>query len=214
MVCLNLIDLPQAIPLGCITGQYGAQAVLDELNATWRNNGSGVIFGEDTFGQKFKEFSSMIASQTKLIADSVLKAVEAVTCPNKIQAIESEDDLKNVPPCMFIPILTMPEVRPLFEGGQLSGWDVDPAQLPSEDVVGRLLNNGRIDTGAEDYDRDSPMSWTFKTGDPDYTVEELRKIRTTRNFISAFLEEQMGPGGDQKDITDIPNRMGKLRSLK
>jgi len=214
MEILSLIDLPAALPLGVLTGQYGATRVLDDLNAQWRNSGSGVIFGQDTYGERFKQFSSMVSAQVAAVSDAAIKTIEAVTCPNKMQEIESIEELKTVPACMMLPILTMPEVRPLFESGQLDGWGIKPEDLPTEDVYGRLISNGSFDTGAEDYDREAPVTWVFKTGDPVLTHEELEKIRTTRGFISRFLEEQMGPDGDRIDLTDIPNRMGKLRNLK
>ena len=58
------------------------------------------------------------------------------------------------------------------------------------------------------------MSWTYASDDPDLTREELDKIETSRAFISTFLEEQMGEGGDEMDITDMPNRMSKLTGLR
>lgn len=214
MEVLSLIELPTAIPLGIYSGQHGCQAVLEELNASWRNSGSGVIFSNDTFSNRFKEFSSMIGKQITEVKDTVLRAVEAVCCPNKIQELTCAEDLQNIPACMHIPILTMPEIRPLFEAGRLNGWGVTADQLPEEDVVGRLIKNGRFDTGDPDYDPEAPVRWTFVSDDPDYTREELDKIETSREFISTWLEEQMGEGGDELDITDLPNRMGKLRAIK
>lgn len=214
MQILSLVELPAVLPLGCYTGQCGSQAVLDELNATWRNSGSGVIFGQDTFGERFKAFSNMVTSQVKSIANTVIKTVECITCPNKIQVIESIEDLNRVPACMYIPILTMPEVRPLFEAGQLNGWGLDIGDLPQEDVVGRLLRNGTLNSADPEYTRDQPMTFEFKSGDPNYTFEELDKIETTRRWISSFLEEQLGPEGDHLDITDPGNRMGKLRKVE
>lgn len=214
MQVLSLITLPSAIPMGAFLGQCGSQAVLDDLNASWRNSGSGVIFSQDTFSQKFQAFSSMIGQQIADIKNTVLRSVEAVCCPNKFQEITCQDDLHHVPACMFIPILTAPDVRPLFEAGRLDGWGVTAEQLPEEDVYGRLIKNGRFCTGDDDYDRNGLISWTYESGDPDLTREELDKIETSREWISTFLEEQMGEGGDEMDITDIPNRMGKLRELR
>lgn len=211
MECLSLIDLPVALPMGCFTGAFGTSAVLAELNETWRNSGGGVIFGADDFSNRFQAFSAMITSQCREIENTVLKAVEAVHAPNKIQEITCLEDLSHVPVSMYIPILTMPEARALFEGGQLDGWGVKAQDLPAEDVVGRLLRNGTIDTSDPNYDREAPMTWTYQTGDPDYAQEELQKIRTTREFISSFIEEQFGPDGDMIDFTDPGRRMGKLK---
>ena len=216
MEVLSMIQLPSAIPLGVFTGQCGCQAVLDDLNASWKSSGCGVIFGgQDAFAEKFKAFSSMIGQQITEIKDTVLRSVEAVCCPNKFQEITCKDDLYHVPACMFIPILTAPEVRPLFEAGRLDGWGITADQLPEEDVYGRLIKNGRFTSDdPRIHDPDFCVSWTFETGDPDLTRDQLDKIETSREFISTFLEEQMGEGGDEMDITDMPNRMGKLRELR
>lgn len=215
MQVLSLITLPQAIPMGVYTGQAGAQAVLEDLNASWRNCGTGVIFGQDSFGEKFKAFSSMIGQQITEIKNTVLRSVEAVCCPNKFQEITCKEDLYHIPACMFIPILTAPDVRPLFEAGRLDGFGVTADQLPEEDVYGRLINNGRFTSDdPKIHDPDFCISWTFKSGDPDLTRDQLDCIETSREFISTFIEEQMGEGGDEMDITDMPNRMGKLRELR
>lgn len=215
MEVLSLISLPSAIPMGAFSGQVGTQAVLNDLNATWNSCGSGVIFGNDMFGEKFKAFSSMIGQQITEIRDTVLRSVEAVCCPNKFQEITCKDDLYHVPACMFVPILTAPDVRPLFEAGRLDGWGITSEQMPEEDVYGRLINNGRFESDdPRTKDPDFCVSWTYASDDPDLTREELDKIETSRAFISTFLEEQMGEGGDEMDITDMPNRMSKLTGLR
>ena len=214
MQVLQLINLPSAIPLGLMTGQGGMQAVLDDLNSQWRSSGAVIFGGRDAFAEKFAAFSNMIGQQITEVKETVLRSIEAVCAPNKFQEITCVEDLYNVPACMFIPILTAPDVRALYDKGVLDGWCITPDQLPEEDVYGRLINNGRFDTGSENYDRNAPVSWTYETGDPLLDREQLDKIETSRAFISTFLEEQMGEGGDELDITNMPNRMGKLRELK
>lgn len=213
MIMMNLVSLPSAVPLGVYTGGAGQQAVLEELNNTWRNSGSGVLFGQDVFGERFKAFSNMVISQAQEIKDTVLKTIEAVCCPNKIQEIFSDEDFRNIPACMYIPLLTDPMVRPLFEAGQISGWDISPADLPTEDVVGRLIKNGSFCTADPDYDPNALVKYTIKTGDPDYTREQLLMIKGSREFIDTWLEEQLSEHGDNLDFTNYPNRMGKLKPV-
>lgn len=213
MRVLGLIELPTSIPLGMYLGQCGSQAVLDELNTSWRNSGSGVLFGQDVFGERFKAFSALVNAEANQIKDTVLKTVETICCPNKIQSIENEEDLRSVPVCMYVPILTMPAARALFESGQVEGWGVKAQDLPAEDVVGRLINNGRFDTADPNYDREACVTWTVQTGDPNYTIEELKDIETSRDYISQFIEDQMGPNGDGIDFTNLGRRMGKLKNI-
>lgn len=214
MQVLSLITLPNAIPIGAFQGQVGMQAVLEELNNQWKSGGAVVFGGRDAFTEKFAAFSRMVGEKIEDVKNTVLRSIEAVCAPNKFQAITCVDDLYNVPACMFIPILTAPDVRQLFDKGVLDGWGITADQLPEEDIYGRLINNGRFDTGSENYDRNAPISWTYQTGDPLLDREQLDAIETSRAFISTFLEEQMGEGGDEMDITNMPNRMGKLRQLK
>lgn len=213
MRVLSLISLPSAVPLGYYVGQQGGQAVLDELNASWRNSGSGVLFGQDTFGERFKAFSALVTAEANQIKDTVLKTIEATCCPNMIQEITCAEELGNIPVCMYVPILTMPVARSLFESGQIEGWGVKSQDLPAEDVVGRLINNGSFDTSDPNYDRNACVTWTIQTGDPNFTYEELRKLRETREFISKFIEEQMGENGDNLDFTNPGARMGKLKNI-
>lgn len=214
MQVLRIIDLPTCVPLGVYTGQSGQQAVLDRLNATWQNSGSGVIFGQDCWGDRYKAFTDLITNRDKEVIKAVERTIEVTFRPDKIQEIFSLEDLKEVPPCMFIPILTMPNMRSLFEEGKLDGWGIKSQDLPDEDIAGRLLNNGTFCTGDEGYTRDSLVSFTIQTGDPDYTFDELSILRSSREWISEELERQLGEDGDNMDLTDIPNRMGKIRKIK
>ena len=214
MQVLSLLSLPSSIPLGLLSGQYGQQAVLEELNNSWRNSGSGVIFGTDTFSERFKAFSAMLGERIDTVKETVLKTVEAACCPNKFQEITCEDDLMHVPACMFIPILTDPFIRGKYEEGMLDGWGVTADQLPEEDVYGRLIKNGRFDTGTEDYQRDAPVQWVWANDDPDLTREQLDMIEDARGFCSTFLQEQLGEDGDMRDFTNLPNRMSKLMEIK
>jgi len=210
---LSLITLPSSVPMTLLTGQAGQQAVLEELNASWRNSGSGVIFGSDPFEDRFQAFSNMLGAKIEAVKNTVLKAVETVCCPNKFQEIMCEDDLRHVPACMFIPILTDPEIRPVFESGRLDGWGVTAAQLPEDDVYGRLIRNGRIDTGDPNYTRDQPMVWEVYNDDPDIERADLDLIEYARGFCASFLKKQMSDEGDELDFTNLPNRMSKLMDI-
>lgn len=213
MRVMSLVEFPQAVPLSVFTGGTGMKDVLDHMNATWRN-GANVIFGEGVFGDRYRAFKELVSDRQRDMIQAVEKTIQAVRCPDKIIAIESQDDLAHVPASMYIPILTYAPVRKLFEDGMIRGWGVGYAELPDEDVVGRMINDGRFRSDDEEWmkDPEAGVKFTFKTGDPDYTREELNKIETSREFIDTWLEEQLGPGGDHLDMTDLPNPMGKLRS--
>ena len=212
MHVMPLVDVMDAVPISTFLGGTGMQDVIDHMNETWRN-GAGVIFGEGVFGDRYRAFREMVTDRQREIINAVEKTVQSVTCPDKFQYISSQEDLEHVPPCMYIPLLTYGPVRKLYDEGMIRGWGVACTELPDEDVCGRLINNGRFRSDDEEWmkDPESGVKYTVKTGDPDYTREELNKIESSRAFIDSWLEEQLGPGGDHLDMTDLPNQMGKLR---
>lgn len=215
MRIMSLIETPNSIPLGAFTGSTGMQDVIDHMNSTWRSTGGGVIFGEGVFGDRYRAFRELITTRQQAIVDEISKTVQAVTCPDRFQLIDSQEALENIPACMQIPILSYAPVRKLFEEGQIRGWGIDWKDLPEEDVYGRMIKDGSFDSSDEKWmkDPESGVTYTVKTGDPDLAFEELKLIKDSREFIDSWLEEQLGPNGDRLDLTDLPNQMGKLRKV-
>lgn len=213
MYVLPMVSLPSAVPLGAFTANTGMQAIIDEMNTTWRNASGGVIFGQGVFGDRYRAFTEMVTARDKEVVAIVEKSVRTVLNPNVIVPIESQKDLENVPQCMYMPILTYAPVRKLFDQGMLDGWGVKWEDLPQEDVVGRMIENGSFHSDNEEWmkDPESGVSYVVKTGDPDYTIQQLMDIQTTREFIDTWLEDQMSPDGDHLDLTDLTRTMGKLR---
>lgn len=215
MQVMRVLDLPTAIPLGAyLGGNYGQQAVLDKLNSVWNSSGSGVLFGQSAWGDRYAAFTQTITARDNEVMHAVERTLDVTLRPNKVLMIQSLDDLETVPPCMYQGILTMPSVRPLYDQGMIRGWGVQPEDLPQEDVVGRLLSNGTFSNFDPNWNREAPVTWVFKTGDPNYTFDELSIWRASREWIDDELQRQLAEGGDNLDITDIPNRMGKIRKLK
>jgi hypothetical protein len=214
MIPLNLVDLPAAIPLSVFTGSTGMQDVIDHMNAKWHTQGSGVIFGEGMFADRYRAFTDLISNRQSAAIKAVEKTVQSIACPNMFQIIDSQDALENVPPCMYVPLLTFAPMRKLFEDGRIQGWGVKLEELPEEDVCGRMINDGRFVSTDEAWrnDPEAGVKYVVKTGDPNYTREQLDMIETSRGWLDTWLEEQLGPGGDELDPTDLPNQMGKLRS--
>lgn len=215
MQVMRVLDLPSAIPLGAyLGGNYGQQAVLDKLNSVWSSSGSGVLFGQSAWGDRYAAFTQTVTARDNEVIHAVERTLDVTLRPNKVLPIQSLEDLETVPPCMYQGILTMPSVRPLYDQGMIRGWGVQPEDLPHEDVVGRLINNGTYTFVDYEPDQDVDLKWTFKTGDPDYSFDELSIWRASREWIDEELQRQLAEGGDNLDITDIPNRMGKIRKLK
>ena len=217
MEILPLVDLPSCAPIGAyFCDPNDMHEVIDHMNSTWRSTGAGVIFGEGAFGDRYKAFTELVTNRERAVVEAVARTVQAVTCPDKFIVIDSQEALEHVPQCMQIPILSYAPVRKLFEEGRIKGWDgITWEDLPEEDVYQRMMEYGRFHSDDEAWmkDRESGVKFGFRTGDPDLTRDELNKIESSREFIDSWLEEQLGPGGDHLDMTDLPNTMSeKLRS--
>ena len=136
MQVLRVLDMPTAIPLGAyLGGNYGQQAVLDKLNSVWNTNGSGVLFGQSVWGDRYAAFTQTITARDNEAFHAVERTLDVTLRPNKILPIESLEDLEQVPPCMYQAILTMPQMRKLYDEGMIRGWGVEPQDLPQEDVA-------------------------------------------------------------------------------
>jgi len=210
MRVLQILDVSAAPTLGMFTGHAGNSAVFERLNSRFADT-AGVMFGsaQSFFSSKYDAFTSKIRELDKQAMEVFNAASAALFHPDTLIPINSMAMLENVPPCMHVPILTMPRMRELLNQGVIYGWGVDPTSLPEEDVVGRLLDNGTIYFNHPDKPNDLPMTFTIKSDDPVYDFDQLSILRETREFIDNTLEAQLK--GDYLDITDLPSVMGKLR---
>lgn len=214
MQCLQFIDMPTAIPLSAFTNNVSMHDVVNQMNAMWSgSSGSGVIFGEGVFGDRFKAFTDMVVNRERAVVQAVSRAVQAVTMPDVFQPIESEEDLRNVPACMHIPLLSYPPLRELFEKNEIGGWGVKPEELPEDDVYARMYENGRFRSDDEEWmnDPDRGVVFRVRSGDPDLEPDELKCIHDARKFIQEWLDAQLVPGGDRLDPTDLDSTIGSLR---
>lgn len=214
MHCLQLTEIPTALPLGMFTNPNSMHEVVDSMNAMWSGGVNRVIFGSGAFADRHRAFEELVAGREREAIAIAGKAIQAVVTPELIQEITCKRDLENIPACMHIPLLTMPRLRNLFEEGKIYGWGVDYFDLPEEDILGRLIKNGSFDTTDDAWmaNKEKGVEFETRTGDPDYTQQELDAIETSRKFIDTWLEEQLGPGGECIDPTDLEGRIGSLRT--
>lgn len=217
MVVMQVLDVMSAPVLGMFTGHTGNQAVFDRLNAQW-SEAAGVMFGTgpSALGARYDAFTKKIRSLDDQSAAAISRASIAVLHPDRITLIDSPEMLENVPACMQIGILTMPRVRELLNEGLIYGWGIEPEHLPEEDVVGRLVENGtwRYNDPRHpdpEHIEQGLLKYEYRSDDPMYTVDELRILRSSRDWVDDFLTEQLCDEEGGMDITDLPNRMGKLR---
>jgi hypothetical protein len=191
--------------LGAMLGNVHSNDVLDRLNMA---SGGGVIFGQpgDPFKDRYKHLREQLGTSLALADQIIERTRQVVMEPEKMVPITSVEAMYDVPKSMQLPILMYEPVRTLLQEGRISGYDIDPANLPDEDVYGRLINNGRVVIGEDEF-----MTWEWKTDDPNLTEEDLEAIELTRGWIDSWLVNEMKPGGDYRDPTDPSNKISKKK---
>ena len=196
--------------VGMILGTTGARDILDRINTTF---GSGVIFGQmgDPFMNRYQTFMDNVINVVAQTGQLIQTAKNVLLRNEPIRPITTDDDLFNMPACMRIPILTMPEVHTLLKDERIDGWGMAVDQLPEEDVAGRLINNGTVELTGPNASLE--MVWTWKSSDPDYSFEDLDALEISRRYVQLFLKKELGPDGDRRDFTDS-NGIGKIARSK
>ena len=88
MQVMRVLDLPTAIPLGAyLGGNYGQQAVLDKLNSVWNSSGSGVLFGQSAWGDRYAAFTQTITARDNEVMHAVERTLDVTLRPNKVLMI-------------------------------------------------------------------------------------------------------------------------------
>lgn len=183
-------------------GSTGKKSLLSAINTSW--GGSGVLFGSDIdpLGDRYRTFLSRVVAPAVSDSIAVTAVHDACTDTSDFRPIVCENDLRNIPPSMHVPIMTHPVMRRLLGEDRISGFGLAPWDLPEEDIVGRLLSNGRI----ENIDPKGPpvvFEHVWRTGDPTYDGDALEAIEATREFIvNDWLEHELPKGTRGLDPTD------------
>ena len=192
--------------LGAMLGNVHSNDVLDRLNMA---SGGGVIFGQpgDPFKDRYAYLREQLGTSLSLADKIIERTRQAILEPERLTPITSVEAMYDVPKSMQLPILMYEPIRTLLQDGRISGYDVDPNNLPDEDVYGRLINNGRVEinSGVDE------MVWEWKTDDPNLTEEDLSAIEQTRGWIDTWLLNEMKPGGEYRDPTDPSNKISKKK---
>ena len=214
MICLRLSEASMTPPSGALLGTSGSQQILNQINSQWAN--AGVIFGQtsDPRTNRYAAFMNTIVEPANIAAKMIENISHIIFNPNHIHAVTSIEDLDTVPPALQIPLLTCPEIRNYFDKGQLYGWGIDPASLPSEDIAGRLINNGTAFINHPNPEMNSQVwEWTWKSDDPKYTEDYLDAIRDSRQWFAKYINEQMQAEAEHLDPTNhlspMPGRLKK-----
>ena len=195
--------------IGAMIGSVHSPEVLERLNMA---SGGGVIFGQpgDPYADRYGHLHSLLIDNLRVADQIVTQARTAVYEPERMVALTSIDAMREVPPCMKLPIVTYEPIRQLLEAGRISGFGIDPRFLPEEDVYGRLIDNGKVKI--DKNTKEVEFSWHWKSDDPKLTENDLEAIDQTREWIDNWLYNEMKPGGSYTDPTDPSNLISKKKN--
>lgn len=200
-------------PIEMIGGTSANKRVLDEINS---KNGVPYYAGSenDPFRNSFAEFRKTFLSsynQDQTAMTQIMKEIESNTPANDessymhgFDAVTSEEQLAIISPQMQFAILSQPKIRALVESGVFSGFNVNPKDLPEDDIFEEAISS--TDIHKDIADKDLMLECGFNTAlydlFPDINEEELENISATREFIDEFINN---PETQMYDPTDYPN---------
>ena len=148
----------------------------------------------------------MVQQSINNIVSKLVTANDMLRSVTDFRPITEPEQLCYVPEPMWLPILTMPEIRDLHQAGKIYGFGVPADAVPEEDVYARMINNGSVEiVSYKDNPEEIYQEWTMCTDDPELSWSDLDNIEATRNFIRGMLKRQ-SRSGDQLDPTDYPNK--------
>lgn len=188
---LYITDLDAIPSLGDLVGVRGDRALIEDIN---RATGASSYFGSDRdrFRDNHRTFLTKFVEPIRRANLSIRNIVNKVTEQDEYRRIESEDDLRKIPPCMMIPMLTYDPMYSLLRQGRIDGWGFVAENLDEEKVrYDRLIvTNGRADLNTIERDEigNFTVSSTFESTDPWITPEHREFLEDSRDFIQKVLD--------------------------
>lgn len=196
---ITLGGCPTLAPL--IGSSVGSSSLLSSINAELK--GSNFFNSvEDILSEGRRMFITNIVQPIREVGHTLANLITTMDQQDKILPIITEEQLRNIPPCMYDPILQYQPIRKLFDEGRIFGFGCD--FIPEGDPYGRLIRNGVIENVQEAMDKDGNITfeWEFVSTDPDLSFEEIDSIEETRLYLDKILADT------KFDPTDYPNDRG------
>jgi len=200
-------DVDYMPSIGTLFGEMGGSELASRLST--QSGVGGVIFGHagDPMANRYNKFRNTVTNVIVGTTKKILNTFDVIMRRDKPVLLSCEEDLTKIPMCMRTGLLTYAPIRKLLDESQIHGFGIKPEWLPEEDVVGRLINNGRVE---EYYDWEKKqwrfpdhMEWTWKDDDPDFDDDQLTIFEASRNYMEQFILRQMSEDGENLDPTDF-----------
>jgi hypothetical protein len=193
-----------------LIGSNQSQAVIDEINTRWGGSET-VSFGQasNPMNERYHHFMNVM-NNTLAKADSLIREVtQSIMYPDHWRPILDEAALQVTPECMQPALLMTPGIFDLFKQRKISGWNWNPDTFPDVDLYGKQLSNGVVMIDPRDPStlKDIPdVEWN-SAEDEFYglTDEQKDALEQSRNFLTTWLENELGENGIRRDPTDLGN---------
>lgn len=190
---LQITSLDTTPSIGALLGSRGNTELISSINRTL---GTNQFFGssEDRFSSQHKAFISKFIEPIRQANVRVAQISNRLVNRDFIHPLLCEEDLRSIPPCMTIPILTFDPVYSLLKQGRIEGWGYTSDRLSSakEQYDRLIVTNGAINYGIDKAQEDG--SFAEKTEfwygiDPELSLEERCDIEDTRDFVEKILRD-------------------------
>lgn len=143
------------------TGRLGQHSLFEEMRAASR--------------QAHYDFRAIVQTQE----------YERVAGEGIIETWTSYADMRNIAKANHLNMLTYAPIRKLHREGRVSGWGYDPESVPDEDIIGRMINNGR---SWVNLDGSYHIQFYRHSDDLPYTRDQLDKFEMQRLMVEMCLE--------------------------
>lgn len=183
---ITVSDIPDP---GALLGAPGSAALHQAINESL---GSTTFFGsiQDIYSDVHNVYLNTMIAPLRQTVSMVSDAANVLFNPDVFRPLVTLDAFEAIPACMQLPIVMYEPVRKLLGQGRIGGFGFDPDWLPTEDVYGRLINNGHVEDvlAAPELEKGyAPLYYEWHSDDPDLDPDELDAIRETRRFIDYML---------------------------
>lgn len=163
----------------------------DYIRNAFAPKGGHTYFGSssDRYADSFSRTIAQVYTASRRANRIIRDAVALFSDTNEIRPCTTEASLRKLPPVMYESILSHRPLFDLFRQGRVQGF----AELTVDDIKPKVQTYRRLldKNGTVQYDtrhtQEQPFVWTYHTGDPDLSVQDIIDIRKTRDFIDQIL---------------------------
>lgn len=191
---LNISELNSVPSMGALLGSRGSDELLASINTSL---GASSYFGSsfDRYSDQHNFFMTRFVEPIRQANRTVSQISNFLLNRDVFKPIEDEEDLRTIPPCMMLPVLTHKPLSKLLTQGRIEGWGYTSEDVASVDkMYNRLLRtNGTVDLSTTRFDKDGAY-WsveTYYTTDPKITFEDRISVEATERYIDKVLKDTL-----------------------